>query len=1003
MLRSQTHSLLPFALILTIITPLFFLSGAAALIYQSLWVRYLSLILGSSAHAQSLVLMLFMGGMAAGAWFASRYSSRSTTPLLWYAAIELCLGLMGMAYHSFFDTQLLPLIAKVSGLDGLFGGESARWLLASGSIVLQTMLLGATFPLMVAAMWRVDRDRPGTTISFLYFVNSLGAAMGALFAVFILLPGMGMPGSMLIAGLINVAIALIAWLVSKVTHAAPPLAAEPDSSRMSLLGIEIMIAALLTGAASFIYEIAWIRALSLVFGSTMHSFEIMLTAFISGIAFGGFYIRKRIDSLSRPLAAVGIVQVLMGTAALATVPIFIASFDWVAWLMHTLQHNDNGYDVFNVVTAGVAILVMFPATFFAGMTLPLLTVGILRAGSGEAAIGKIYAANTIGTILGVMVGFHVLLPLMGLRETLVVAAVLDVVLGLYLLARFSSGWLIYPKWAAVAFASATLVWVLAYTDLQPERAAAGTFRYGRAELEDEISYYRDGKTTSVAIARTPKKREQDVDVFQLINNGKPDAALTKELTAKPTADEPTMIALAAFALAFSNSPEVVGAIGFGSGLTTHTLLGSNAVQRVETVEIEPFVVEGARVFENRISRALNDPRSIIIYDDARAYFTGRATKLDALISEPSNPWISGVANLFTEEFYRFVKGSVKPGGVLVQWLQQYEIHPDLLRTIILALDRVADDYILMSPQTRSNNDMLIIASFDGPIRAPSFATIDSAPLRAELSRVGIASEHDILSLVRADKKLFAAYNRVHPVSINSDYFPIVSLQAPRDRFANASATQLSEFAITDLPIAEMLVVGPHGWNLDAFASGGASRLPVQDFLAMLQGGQPEPEDRQLAVLASFVGDCQRTTHQAAWIASAFDLLRGALVAYPRNEAVAIATASLTCLPTLGEGYAQDFANLMLQVAHRDAEKMAESAHKMITRMIAEQEYAPRDLTIDQLLFIKDAYLLGALVAGRSIEPTLIAFDPIQDWKLASPALRLRHQVLASHFNVKIGD
>jgi hypothetical protein len=168
--------------------------------------------------------------------------------------------------------------------------------------------------------------------------------------------------------------------------------------------------AALTGAASFIYEIGWIRMLSLVLGSSTHAFELMLSAFILGLAFGGLWIKRRIDDIAAPEKFLGVVQVAMGLLALATLVVYGRTFELMQWLFGVLARNDSGYAMFNLGSHLIALVVMFPAAFCAGMTLPLITHALLQRGAGERAIGAVYAANTVGAIVGVFAAVHVGLP-----------------------------------------------------------------------------------------------------------------------------------------------------------------------------------------------------------------------------------------------------------------------------------------------------------------------------------------------------------------------------------------------------------------------------------------------------------------------------------------------------------------------------------------------------------------------------------------------------------------
>jgi spermidine synthase len=638
----------------------FALSGCAGLIYQSIWAQYLGLFLGHAAYAQSLVLAIFMGGMALGAWWAGARAGRWRNLLRAYALVELCIGLAAALFHPFYlvATQFaydhaFPALAG-SGLAALF-----KWLLAGLLIFPQSVLLGATFPLMSNALMRRLPAGAGAILGGLYFTNSIGAAVGALFATFVLLPAVGLPGAMAAGALLNVSVATIAFALARETEPAPAAVVDTPASagRLRLL---LPLAAFITGATSFVYEIGWVRMLSLAFGSTIHVFEIMLAAFVGGLACGAAWIRGRIDRCDAPLRVGGTVQIAMGIAALVSLVLYDHCFDAVAWVTRVLPKTDNGYTLYNAGTALAAIAIMAPTAFFAGMTLPLFTLALIRDGGGERSVGRIYAANTLGAIVGVIVAVHLLVPLTGLKVTMLSAACGDLALGLALL------WRTVPAARSVAPSLALCVIAVVTTALlarfDPMSMAGGVFRNGKARFERsyaKVVFYRDGKTASVSATRLSQ------GMLLIATNGKTDASIQMQASLPPSFDEITAAMAAVLPLATHPHPSNVAVIGFGSGLTTHTLLGDPRVQRVDTIEIEPAMVEGARVFGDHVERAYDTRRSHIHFDDAKAFFAASLDRYDIIVSEPSNPWVSGVEGLFSAEFYRFVPRHLNPGGVFV--------------------------------------------------------------------------------------------------------------------------------------------------------------------------------------------------------------------------------------------------------------------------------------------------------------------------------------------------
>lgn len=772
----------------------FVTSGMCGLIYQSIWSQYLNLILGSSAYAQSLVLAIFMGGMAIGAWLSAHLVARWRDLFLAYGGIEAAVGVAGVGFHAVF--LLVTGWLYGTAIPGLANPESIsalRWAAAAALIVPQTVLLGMTFPIMSAALMRWTPQRAGAVLGGLYFYNSIGAAFGALLATFVLVPRWGLAGAMAIAGIVNIAIYLGIWYA----RIEPRGAEARESSGVAVSGRQpgfyalMLAAAALTGLSSFMYEIGWVRMLSLALGSSLHAFELMLAAFIGGLALGGLYIRKHLDRIAAPIRYVGFVQIFMGMAALATLPLYDHSFAWVGWLLETLAPTSSGYFFYNVATAAISIAIMLPAAFFAGMTLPIMTYVLLRRGAGEPAVGHVYAANTLGAILGVILMTHVAMPMLGLKVSLIVAASIDLALGLILLGAF--GEIQRRRSIAIggALSLALLVFAIGFADFDPRRLNSGVFRTGNTSIaaDSDVFYQADGKTASIALFGVEDR------VLTIATNGKPDASIAMQPGAPPTLDEPTMILAAILGLAFHPDPERIANIGFGSGLTTHTFASSSLPDNITTVEIEPKMVEAARGFGARVARAYDDPRSQIVIDDARAYFSGAGERYDVIVSEPSNPWVSGVAKLFSVEFYSFVRRHLTDDGLLVQWVQTYEVADATLLTVLRALDASFSDYALY---ISNGTDLLIVATPQGKLPQPNGRFLSDAAMRPLADAAGIRGVADIHARKIADRAVIGAMLRVDGGPINSDFRPVLAHWAPRDRFKRASAQMI--LSLHDSPL-----------------------------------------------------------------------------------------------------------------------------------------------------------------------------------------------------------
>lgn len=780
---------------------IFVLSGFAGLIYQSVWSHYLGLFLGHAAYAQALVLALFMGGMAIGAAWIAKVGIRWRNLLRGYALVELVLGVFGLAFHTVFTGTIgfgYEILIPAAGSPLLV--SVLKWSLAALLIMPQTILLGMTFPLMSGGLIRRFPGQDGASLGGLYFTNSIGAAFGALASIFVLIPAVGLPGASISAGLLNFVVAGLAWWLAREPEKPPaPVAAKTTREDGAVSTLRLVLwATAISGAASFVYEIVWIRMLGLAVGSTQHAFELMLASFIAGIALGGLWIRKRADRSPLPLRLVGWMQVAMGLAALSSLVLYANAFEWVGWLIGALAPSEGGYALYNLGTGAIAIAIMLPAAFFAGTTLPLFTVVLLRSGFGERSIGRVYAWNTMGSIVGVFAAIHFLIPMLGLKLALCVGALVDMGLGLLLLRSCADS-----RPAMLRFAGAGLVVAVALglaitqVSFDPMRLSSGVFRHGKSQLDpsNRVVFYRDGKTASVSVIATPDGRAA------IATNGKVDAGLSMSPEVKPASDELTMILAAALPLAMHPSPEQIGIIGLGSGLTTHTSLGDPRVQQVETVEIEEAMVQGAMAFMPRVHRAYVDPRSKIVIDDAKAWFASRGRQYDIIISEPSNPWVSGVGALFSKEFYEFIPHQLKPDGLFVQWVQLYEVDDRLVSSVLNALTPVFGDY---AAWLSNGVDLIIIATPGQKLPPMDYERALTGVLGSELAYLGITRPEQLAFRKVADARLLRAMGHLYGAPANSDYHPLLSLEAPRTRFMRRAAGGVTGLPILKQPVLELL-------------------------------------------------------------------------------------------------------------------------------------------------------------------------------------------------------
>jgi predicted membrane-bound spermidine synthase len=801
----------------------FILSGAAGLAYEVLWGRYLGLFVGHSAYAQVLVLSVYLGGMGVGALSVGDLSKRLRSPLLWYAGVEIALALFGIAFHTAF--QAITDVAYDSIFPALPGASwvgAARWGLAGLLILPQSVLLGTTFPLMAAGLVRRDTEHPGRGVATAYLANSLGAAGGILATGFWAIAWWGLPGTSLAAAGLNLGAALLIFLAlarsPDPAESADPAAAggpSPESAAVEgdhdLAGLTRLLLAVSfgTAVASFGYEIAWIRMLSLVLGSATHSFELMLSAFILGLALGAWLIRDWADRAGEPLRLLGGIQVVMGLAALATLPLYLGSFEVMGMLVRDLPGRDGGYLIFNLGRYVICLAVMLPSTIMAGMTLPIITGTLLRAGCGERAIGRVYGFNTIGSVCGAGVAGLVALPALGLQGLLIVAATLDVALGAWLLARSARTAKLRYSFVGTTALVGGLAAVLAmvWFPMDALLLGSGVFRTGSIPGEDEreVLFAKDGRTATVSVHLS-----RGTGLVVLSTNGKPDASMgprwfidgrdTLPLSPIPgSRDFTTQVMAPLVAAAFVPELSNAANIGHGSGMSGVALLANPTLERMVTVEIEPAMVEGSFGFLPNNERVFNDPRSTFVFDDAKSFFAANSERFDLIFAEPSNPWVSGSASLFTKEFYHRIRDYLSDGGVVGQWVQIYELDDDLFLSVLKALDQ---EFPYYQAYLVGDADVAIVASLQ-PLREPDWSVFALEGVQQVTVSVPPFEPEHLASLFLFDQETFRPLLD-GDLEANSDFDPILDLGAERARFEGTMAVGLLSFAANRLDLRRAL-------------------------------------------------------------------------------------------------------------------------------------------------------------------------------------------------------
>jgi len=956
--------------VLAVSMSFFVVSGFAALIYQSVWSTYLGLVLGHAAYAQALVLSIFMGGMAIGSWLASRINVGAARLVLAYGVIEVAIGILGLLFHGEF--VLLSEFSLNRVLPSTTSATAAllwQWCSGAALVLPQSILLGMTFPILGAACLSRRDSANSSILGSLYFANSIGAAFGALVATFLLMPMMGTPGTLRVAGLLNLLIGIAAIVFSRavrvrevphvhddakatMTVAANP-APEPADNRIMIV---MMWAAAITGATSFVYEIAWVRMLNLAMGSTQHSFELMLSAFILGLALGGLAVRRWTrNGIKDVIRAAALAQVAMGIATLLCLVLYARSFGFVEWLIAASRPSSEGYSLYLFGSAAISLVVVTPAAFFAGMTLPLMTAAVMGKGHGTDKIGKMYAANTIGAIVGVFLTIHLFVPLMGVRLSLILAALIDVFLGVVLLRLYSESVTKSAYFGSLIAAVFALVIAQTAGRVTPEQQASGVYRGGSARAGiggDRVVYIRDGKTATISL------RDDPSGARAISTNGKVDASVQMDPDRARSSDEVTMAMAASLPLASRSDFKRVAVIGFGSGLTTHTLLGSSTVDHVDTIEIEAEMVMAARAFGRFNERAYKDPRSAIVINDARTFFASGNRHYDLIISEPSNPWVSGVASLFTVEFYDEARRHLTPNGVLVQWVQAYELSDPLLATMVAA---VLDKFAYVDMYVTNSSDLLLVARQSARAFPQAYDQLHGDAWLAELSQNGLAAPEAYLARKLADTEGLKAYALIYSTRAHSDFYPEVSLKGPEARFRSEMTRGILSLADPPLPVQQMAnhrpeietsaqlfegTSGVHSPMVRAHVRAGVIRDAMLSGTVSYSRLQEYPEVQSwLPALLSLSESCRTGPELTHWINSLVNVFSLSLPSLSPTKSSALFTSAkwMGCRDENSEQW--QWMQLMAAIAERDASQMAQRATALIGKQDSAASAAARQYAV----------------------------------------------------------
>jgi spermidine synthase len=774
--RSEPNS--PFIPLLFV----FALSGLAALVYQVLWGRMLTLIFGATAAATGTVLAVFMGGLALGGWGAGKRADRLARPLKVYACLEAGIGVLALIAPLLFQAAV-PVIRMVWQMTGGNGAAMviARILLACVALLPPATLMGATLPVLTRAC--VTRfETVGARIGLLYGVNTLGAAAGAFLSGFVLIPLLGLSLPTWLAATLNGLLAVCALVLDRYSIPQPnPLLGketEPDAasgvppskntgaalapsrlpSEESVGGLVKFVLAgfAVSGAIALAYEVVWTRALLLVIGSNVYAFAAMLTTFLIGLFLGAAVTARFADRFRRPILVLAWLEAAVGVAAWAGCEMF----NQLPWLSISLANSatlPQNAGAAILARLGLASLVMLPIALFLGALFPPVVRACATAlESMGRTVGDLYAANTLGAIAGALTASFVLVPILGTQGSLRAMIAANLLLAAFFmtvqaaqsshsaLRRFAPAFALTA--VAIALPLCLTQWdMLTMISAQQARRATAFSRYLgnsapfqsqsdyalKMSLEAKVLYHGDGLSSDVAVLQSTQS-----GVKGLFTNGQEDA------TDGP--DMPTQILLAALPMLLHPQPDQVAVVGWGSGVTGGVAEEFN-LKHIDALEIEPDVMVASHYFDEHNHNSLDDSRLSVITQDGRNVLMATNKTYDVIISEPSNVWGAGVCNLFTRDYFKICRARMRPGGLFTQWFAYGSIPTPEVRGVYAALHQVFPYAIVFKVDSV---DAIVVASAQPVmVNASGVAqkmSVAGEALQDDLQTAGILDVRDLV-------------------------------------------------------------------------------------------------------------------------------------------------------------------------------------------------------------------------------------------------------------------
>jgi len=717
----------------------FFLSGATALMYEILWMKQLTLVFGVSLYAVSVALAIFFTGLALGSFLFGQLSDRFKKTLLLYAFLELSIGVYAIFTPLLFNfVEYIQILISGAGSISPFLWNLIRFFLSFMVLIVPATLIGGTLPVIIKYFAK-NIESIGSTTARLYSINTFGGVFGVVIAGFFLIQSFGIMGTTYIAAFINIAIGAAVLYISKKIHHTTTSVEEVVGPKPALGGMKyfslIPVVFFFSGFAALLLEVLWTRVLILTIGISTYAFSIVLATFLLGIALGSLIVKHYIDKISA-WNSFGFIEILRGIFTIAIIPFFgILPLIY----LKLITHFGWSFNIGMTLSFAITMLVLLLPTLLMGATFPIVAkIATKDQRFIGLSVGRVYAFNTCGGVFGSLTAGFILIPLLGVQSSMFVAAIIYLFIGA-VVTLHSKTLTRTSKHLVILVASLTFFVGILLPDWNEAMLQSEVYAKAPSYIESstdlfkdnlkfsETLFYKEGLISLVSVQETYGQRVLKID-------GK--------VQSGSTGDRESQLLLGHLPILFNSNPQSALIIGLGSGMTLGAVEQHKELSRIVVVEIEKEVFEAASYFNTYNNYALEDSRLESVVSDGRNYLLTTSEKFDIITSEPSNPWIRGMANLYTKEYFELAKDHLKENGIMAVWMQLGGIATNDLKSFLFTFKSVFEDVYVFE----TGNSIVLLGGKN--IEKNSFDTfrnrVNNDLVLSNLGKMDVYSSYDLV-------------------------------------------------------------------------------------------------------------------------------------------------------------------------------------------------------------------------------------------------------------------